>query len=229
MGSRLRSLSWSPIPLRMNRIMERLQLCTHCALLAPPERLHFREGNRMKKSIACILAAITATTMGITACASSGSTTATTTTTTAASAAAPVPTPYTDYNGFTCTPAQANNGGFCPDDPAAKPNGQSADSQPSSAASSTVAASSTPAPAPPPSTSAPAAVPSTTEPAAAPSTTAPAAAPSTSSGCYPLSDEGTCYEPGEYCRDSDHGASGVAGDGESIICEDNDGWRWEPA
>jgi hypothetical protein len=43
-----------------------------------------------------------------------------------------------------------------------------------------------------------------------------------------LSDEGTCYEPGEYCRDSDHGASGVAGDGESITCEDNDGWRWEP-
>ena len=77
--------------------------------------------------------------------------------------------------------------------------------------SPTVAASSAPAPAPPPST------------------TAPAAAPSTPSGCYPLSDEGTCYEPGEYCRDSDHGASGVAGDGESIICEDNDGWRWEPA
>jgi hypothetical protein len=23
--------------------------------------------------------------------------------------------------------------------------------------------------------------------------------------------------------------SGVAGDGEHIICEDNDGWRWEPA
>jgi hypothetical protein len=61
------------------------------------------------------------------------------------------------------------------------------------------------------------------------STTAPAAAPSTPSGCYPLSDEGTCYEPGEYCRDSDHGASGVAGDGEHIVCEDNDGWRWEPA
>ncbi len=56
---------------------------------------------------------------------------------------------------------------------------------------------------------------------------APAPAPSTSS-CYPLSDEGTCYEPGEYCRDSDQGTSGVAGDGKSITCEDNDGWRWEP-
>jgi len=64
--------------------------------------------------------------------------------------------------------------------------------------------------------------------AATPAATSPppAAGPT---GCYPLSDEGTCYEPGEYCRDSDHGASGVAGDGESIICEDNDGWRWEPA
>ena len=46
--------------------------------------------------------------------------------------------------------------------------------------------------------------------------------------CYPLSDEGTCYEPGEFCRHSDEGASGVAGDGERIECEDNDGWRWEP-
>jgi hypothetical protein len=64
-----------------------------------------------------------------------------------------------------------------------------------------------------------------TTPAAAPTppaSTAPA-------GCYPLSDEGTCYEPGEYCRDDDHGMSGVAGDGEAIVCEDNDGWRWEPA
>ena len=41
--------------------------------------------------------------------------------------------------------------------------------------------------------------------------------------CYPLSDEGTCYEPGEYCRDSDQGITGIAGDGKSIICEDNDG------
>jgi hypothetical protein len=55
------------------------------------------------------------------------------------------------------------------------------------------------------------------------------AAPSSPSGCYPLTNKGTCYEPGERCRNSDHGASGVAGDGKSIICEDNDGWRWEPA
>jgi len=62
---------------------------------------------------------------------------------------------------------------------------------------------------------------------APPSSPAPPVA--TSASCYPLSDEGTCYEPGEYCRDSDHGMNGVAGDGEQITCEDNDGWRWEPA
>jgi hypothetical protein len=50
----------------------------------------------------------------------------------------------------------------------------------------------------------------------------------TGAGCSPLSDSGSCYEPGEYCRDSDHGMSGVAGDGETITCEDNNGWRWEP-
>ena len=67
-------------------------------------------------------------------------------------------------------------------------------------------------PPPPPPTSAP-----------APTTSAPHA------GCYPLSNEGTCYEPGEYCRKTDHGASGIAGDGKAITCEDNDGWRWEPS
>jgi cardiolipin synthase A/B len=48
----------------------------------------------------------------------------------------------------------------------------------------------------------------------------------TSTACHPLTDGGNCYEPGEYCRDDDHGASGVAGDGKSITCEDDDGWRW---
>jgi phosphatidylserine/phosphatidylglycerophosphate/cardiolipin synthase-like enzyme len=50
----------------------------------------------------------------------------------------------------------------------------------------------------------------------------------TRTGCHPKTDSGHCYEPGEYCRASDHGASGVAGDGEAIVCEDNDGWHWEP-
>jgi hypothetical protein len=70
----------------------------------------------------------------------------------------------------------------------------------------------------------PTAVPAVTS--APPTSASPA--PVTSASCYPLSDEGTCYEPGEFCRDSDHGTSGVAGDGEAITCEDNDGWRWEP-
>jgi hypothetical protein len=55
------------------------------------------------------------------------------------------------------------------------------------------------------------------------------AAPLSPSGCYPLSKSGNCYEPGQLCRTSDHGASGVAGDGRSIVCANNDGWRWEPA
>jgi len=62
-----------------------------------------------------------------------------------------------------------------------------------------------------------------------PSRPAPPTPTPTPTGCYPLSNSGTCYEPGEYCRNDDHGASGVAGDGEAITCEDNDGWRWEPS
>lgn len=63
--------------------------------------------------------------------------------------------------------------------------------------------------------------------ASTPATTSPTPAPSTTS-CYPTTDEGGCYEPGEYCRTSDEGTTGVAGDGKSITCEDNNGWRWEP-
>jgi hypothetical protein len=65
--------------------------------------------------------------------------------------------------------------------------------------------------------------------APAPPPAAPAPPPATTASCYPLSDEGTCYEPGEFCRDDDHGMTGLAGDGETITCEDNDGWRWEPS
>jgi len=80
-----------------------------------------------------------------------------------------------------------------------------------------------PAPRATPPSSAPA-LPSA--PAPPPSAPSP---PATAASCYPLSNEGTCYEPGEFCRDSDHGATGMAGDGEKIICADNNGWRWEPA
>jgi hypothetical protein len=61
----------------------------------------------------------------------------------------------------------------------------------------------------------------------------PAPAPSTSaaapSGCHPTASSGNCYEPGEFCPHADAGMSGIAGDGKAIICENNDGLRWEPA
>jgi hypothetical protein len=62
----------------------------------------------------------------------------------------------------------------------------------------------------------------------APVTTSPAPVP-TPAGCYPLASSGNCYEPGEFCPYADDGMTGVAGDGEHITCEDNDGLRWEPS
>src|SRR5262249_38304509 len=63
-------------------------------------------------------------------------------------------------------------------------------------------------------------------PPPAPKTTT---APPAPSGCYPTTSGGNCYEPGEFCPRADAGMSGVAGNGEAIICEDNNGLRWEPA
>lgn len=45
--------------------------------------------------------------------------------------------------------------------------------------------------------------------------------------CYPLTSGGNCYSPGEYCRADDHGTSGIDAKGDAIVCEDNNGWRWE--
>jgi hypothetical protein len=42
-----------------------------------------------------------------------------------------------------------------------------------------------------------------------------------------VASSGNCYKPGEFCAAADHGATGVDADGDAIICEDNDGWRWE--
>ena len=56
-----------------------------------------------------------------------------------------------------------------------------------------------------------------------PATSAPQPA-----GCYPRASSGNCYQPGEFCPHADAGMTGVAGDGEKIICTDNDGLRWEP-
>jgi hypothetical protein len=54
------------------------------------------------------------------------------------------------------------------------------------------------------------------------------AAPAPPSSCYPTTSSGNCYEPGEFCPHADAGMSGIAGNGEAIICEDNNGLRWEP-
>lgn len=72
-------------------------------------------------------------------------------------------------------------------------------------------------------TGAPAPTTATTSVPPSPSTTAGSA------GCYPIDDEGGCYEPGEYCRDDDHGMTGRAGNGDTIVCEDENGWYWERA
>jgi len=102
----------------------------------------------------------------------------------------------------------------------------------SSGSNSAQAASQAPA-AQAPATQAPAShAPATHAPTHAPATHAPAPATSAAvpppASCSPLTNGGHCYEPGEYCRNSDHGMYGVAGDGEKIACEDNNGWRWEP-
>jgi hypothetical protein len=50
------------------------------------------------------------------------------------------------------------------------------------------------------------------------------------SACFPKTSGGNCYEPGEFCRKSDLGATGVAGNGERIRCEASGSRnRWEPA
>ncbi len=61
-----------------------------------------------------------------------------------------------------------------------------------------------------------------------PPTSAPSATNPTTAACTPIDNEGGCYEPGEYCRDDDHGTSGRAGNGQAITCEDENGtWYWE--
>jgi hypothetical protein len=124
--------------------------------------------------------------------------------------------------------------GYVTDNPGYDPNARPAPAIPHLAAvpvgpacaAAAAPSSAAPSSAAPPSVAPPSVAPPPPAPATPPAT---APAPASPTGCYPLSDEGTCYEPGEYCRDDDHGVTGVAGDGEAIICEDNDGWRWEPA
>ena len=99
---------------------------------------------------------------------------------------------------------------------------------PTTLASSTTSATAAPrATTLPPSTTASTRTPTTMRP---PGTTAPptTAAPTpTTTGCY-IDPEGNCYKPGEYCPKSLYGQT-VQGASGPITCEDNDGWRWEPA
>lgn len=63
----------------------------------------------------------------------------------------------------------------------------------------------------------------------APRSSAAVPAPSATASCYPLTDSKKCYAPGQYCRNTDHGKSGIAGNGQRIVCKDQNGWRWELA
>ena len=117
--------------------------------------------------------------------------------------------------------------GYVTDNPGYDPNATPASPLPHIAAQVGPACAAATAP-PPPAPAPPPPAEPTPAPPAQPTPAAPPPAPSTPAGCSPISDEGTCYEPGEYCRDDDHGVTGIAGDGQAIICEDNDGWRWEP-
>jgi hypothetical protein len=81
---------------------------------------------------------------------------------------------------------------------------------------------------PAPTATAPVAAPAP-PPATAPAVARSSSAATTPAGCYPLSNENTCYQPGERCRAADHGESGIAGDGTAITCQNNHGWRWEPS
>jgi hypothetical protein len=53
--------------------------------------------------------------------------------------------------------------------------------------------------------------------------------PAGGGGCYPRASSGNCYEPGEFCPHADAGMHGIDGSGNPIVCEDNNGLRWEPA
>jgi cardiolipin synthase A/B len=60
-----------------------------------------------------------------------------------------------------------------------------------------------------------------------PTPTNPPMTTPTPTGCHPTTSSGHCYAPGELCSNADHGMTGIAGNGEAIICENKNGWRWE--
>ena len=67
-----------------------------------------------------------------------------------------------------------------------------------------------------------------TAPSTAPSSPAPVRT-TAAAGCYPKTPSGGCYEPGEFCSKAEHGETGVAGDGKTIVCRDIGYtiWHWE--
>lgn len=60
-----------------------------------------------------------------------------------------------------------------------------------------------------------------------PKTSQPVHTTAKAQSCYPRASSGNCYKPGEFCPKADHGESGIDADGDPIVCEDNNGWRWE--
>jgi phosphatidylserine/phosphatidylglycerophosphate/cardiolipin synthase-like enzyme len=53
--------------------------------------------------------------------------------------------------------------------------------------------------------------------------------PTTGGACTPKTSGGNCYSAGEMCSIAEHGESGIAKNGESIVCRQNGSyWRWEP-
>lgn len=72
-----------------------------------------------------------------------------------------------------------------------------------------------------------ASVPPTTRATVPPTTSPPPPTTVAAAGCY-IDPEGNCYRAGEYCPNSLHGQT-VEGESGRITCEDNNGWRWEPA
>jgi hypothetical protein len=60
-------------------------------------------------------------------------------------------------------------------------------------------------------------------------TTTAAPPPPPAPSCHPLTSTGHCYEPGEYCPTADAGMTGLAGDGETIVCILEGGrYHWHP-
>ncbi|WP_454368619.1 hypothetical protein [Streptomyces albogriseolus] len=69
-----------------------------------------------------------------------------------------------------------------------------------------------------------------TETARAAGTSDSAGGSSDSGTCSIVSNAGNCYQAGQYCRNSDHGATTTAAGGTRITCTyRSNAWRWAPS